>query len=241
MSTWREFLEEAVIRNNIAAAYAMPLVALRRGNANERLTLNQHLQNLFDSCEISINMRTGRLDNFVREGVYKTAFDLPPVAGIEEYLQRRGDMEAAIFGEKSRLIHPVAGYASNTALFAGAAGAYGKIRVVLKPEIRQRTTITRTDLMNMLAPRVAVPIAEIDAVVFGAIDSGVLLQASQFNDLLKVVRIHNASEYIEAQIHGGVTSGDILRLEPLHGIAVGEETKRWAQQQKIEIVTVRMS
>lgn len=92
---------------------------------------------------------------------------------------------------------------------------YGQVRIVLKPEVRKRTTITVGDSLELFEQR--------QAVGTPLLNPGKEVVDGKADDLAKIPP--DFSEFIEAQIHGGVRVSDIAEIKLPKPVSMDEEHK----------------
>ena len=124
-------------------------------------------------------------------------------------LRREQDKRAFSITEQSPDAHPISGWLAIDESTADVT-QYGNVHVVLKPVLRERTTLTVTDSLNM--PVLPVPIKQAEISMSAKEVSAELdnLYLSTLPIPQNLNRINIGYPYIETQIHGGlVPSRDI--------------------------------
>ena len=159
-------------------------------NAIDSTTLNfvAHVK----SAPITINFSPSKLMDLVRDGRYKTSFENPNTYDRADRDERK-IFENRVFGIPLNAAHrarPVygalhLGYNDLERMYEGGAPMFGSAFLVLKPEIKNRTTFTHNDSF-VVGPEQVLPASALDKVAIAYI-----------NDPEK-------SDFIEAQIYGGV-------------------------------------
>lgn len=145
------------------------------------------------------------LRDMLTSGRMKTQFETGMSAGYADK-DIRTDFEEMAFGLPQDLPaaqRPVYGYVAPRGLegdHGGKVDQFGDIRVVLRPDVRSRTTVSAGDSLDRRAELTPMPI---DAPDWHAAQPAAAkytdLGDQQFQDLT----------YVEAQIHGGVKTSDI--------------------------------
>ncbi|WNM68298.1 capsid maturation protease and ADP-ribosyltransferase [Mycobacterium phage Tierra] len=167
--------------------------------------------------DASLVVRTDRLAEVLAGGRFKSQHETGTGAGGQN-IEARADLEAAWFGEPGVEDEPPIYGAYEVAGVddGGAITGYGKQAVYLKPTVRERTTVTLGDSMDQ--QRYVFPGGS------GGPDDGLFaanavrylpgeLTGDRDADATQVVaairRYLGDGDYLEAQIHGGVTVSDI--------------------------------
>jgi hypothetical protein len=172
--------------------------------------------------KIAIRVTPASLDRILDSGRIYSAFEGARSRGLND-LEVRARHERIIFGldpAADAATRPVYGYLDP--LTAPAAGRnqegldeslyqYGRIRVVLRDSVRPRTTAMFGDSLDLRHAGLPAPIDDPDWRAYTPANPGGLLT----NLLSKLERDPESEDarmtygYIEAQVHGGVTLGDI--------------------------------
>lgn len=149
---------------------------------------------------LTIRISGTLLSKLAADGQFKTQHDTGFSAGSYSP-SMRDDHELNMFGvEKTR---PIYGYVQDQGgLTSHAQIYYGEVVVVLKPGVKDRTTLTWEDSLNISQPPAPIPYRDVTT----AIDSRIGAAISSEYGLRR-------PGYVEAQIHGGVTIDDISHFE----------------------------
>lgn len=169
-------------------------------------------QKYLDDSQISVQVPDeGVLEKILGDGRFKSQFESGYSLGIYDN-NARAVLEKRLFGYAEDAVpdtRPIYGYAhQGTGAFGpGGVDGYGNVRVILKDEVRDRTTVTMTD--SLMAG---------DEIGASTIDN---LHYSSFSPYEahspgKYVNRKGADapgySYIEAQVHGGVKAEDIQQV-----------------------------
>ena len=123
-------------------------------------------------------------------------------------LRREHDKEAFSITEQSPDAHPISGWLAIDESQADVT-QYGSVHIVLKPVLRERTTLTVTDSLNM--PVLPVPIKQAEISMSAKEVSSEL--NNLYNSTVSTTPISIGYPYIETQIHGGIVpSRDIASI-----------------------------
>ena len=170
----------------------------------------------FASRAVAIRVHPSRLDRMLRRGRLTSLHETGRSSGSSDR-DIRANYEGTVFGipgDAPWQDRPIYGYLTNSPEDEVGLSQYGEVKLILKDEVRARTTAMFGDsLDNTLAS--PVPVNDPDwrgweGTTGGAVDP-------RRESGLK--RRRDTKEYIEAQIHGGVAVGDIEEVlfpeEPL--------------------------
>lgn len=168
-------------------------------------TANKNIETFLEESEVSIRIPSRVLGDIVEDGKFKNQYEVGESGGQYNPKLRQA-CEAQAFdvgiGEEPSA-YPVYGYMSHPK--AGGADSYGAIEVILKPSIKDRTTFTVGDSLGALEYKEIgpTPVNKPGKLSWDAFCSDVFLNSFEM-------------EYVEAQIHGGVSLADISRVV-IHG------------------------
>lgn len=168
------------------------------------------LRGAIDAHPIAVNMKADGLAGFLREGKSKTVFDVGGDAAgkAAENVAAREAMESTLWGAAQ---HPTYGYVSAAAegslVDASLVQSYGRFRVVVNDSVKSRSTYTFGDSLDDV--RIPQPYSALDSA------AGAGHPALLRGDFSSVGpnKYQSYSAYIEAQIHGGISIGDVERIE----------------------------
>ncbi len=241
--SWRDFVNEAVIQSNIAAVYKRFERLGRLPAADERNAAREHLQRLAN-ISIAVHFDDPQdLLGVMQKGHFASLMELDRAE--TEYAFSRRQTETALFGDgnESRpdIIYGI--LADEKAVFDVSSATYGNVTVVLRPETKRRATVTRNDSLNALslfgfdavgAFTVGIPVIEMDWAFSPFTSCAAILASKTMPELARSI----GSRYIEAQIHGGVTTEEIERVEVREssGTIIGEELKQWLFRKNIPLI-----
>lgn len=180
-----------------------------------------------------VRMFPGGLNGMARDGRMKTVHDTRDKG--DEYQKQRGDYEREVVGldDNTPAEHmPVYGYVGD----AGTADVYGPVAVKLRPETRDRTTATVGDSLNGLSQPYAVDKLP------DLTDDQLLANIYGGTNVQNYLARGSIWDYLEAQVHGGVTLDDIESVhieldhdETLDGVA-SPETLATLRRHGIKVV-----
>lgn len=170
------------------------------------------LQQRVDSQSVAMRMSDDSLLAFGKEGHYKTqAEGGKPGQGVLFNPVYRGEQESKMF-ENSK--NPVYGYmaAPGTPSKNTNLNRYGKNRLFLSPDVKDRTTITVADSLGGWVRPSAVKHVSAESIPLEETRVGFSTKnpKQRMNTFLNEFQ---RDSYIEAQIHGGVKPTDVVRIE----------------------------
>lgn len=168
--------------------------------------------------KIAIRVTPANLGRILESGRMLSAFEAARSRGHND-LEARATLEAIIFGlgpDTDPTTRPVYGYLDPLTAptlvdtLEDALSQYGRVRVVLKDSVRSRTTAMFGDSLDLRHAGLPAPIDDPNWRAFTPANPGGLLT----NLLSKMERDPEsegarATYYIEAQVHGGVSTDDI--------------------------------
>lgn len=203
----------------------------RMTTAQVQADLTRRAREAFAGRQVATNLDMGSLREVLRDRRFKTQFETGRSGGVFQP-EERAFRESSWFGlpvDTPVEQRPIYGY-----LVTGGSGkklvdTYGDAQVILRPEVRSRTTAMVGDSMeNILAGRPA-PVDDPDWHAF-----------TPNPDMDAVSRLErnydgpafNRDAYIEAQVHGGVTVDDIA--EVVLSVRPDEETRRLLEEAGIK-------
>jgi DNA topoisomerase IB len=183
-----------------------------------RTSYENKVQPLLDKADVWTRTNVENLQQILSDGRFKTVSESKITApgkprALRTYISIREDYEEELFGipkKKNHEVRPVYGYVSDEIDGAGhdsfILSSFGNIRIKMKPHVKDKSTITISDSIDTNAghrpPRlVPHPINEFKVEATIPYSFSPTSEYSSINDL--------AYDYVEAQIHGGVTTEDI--------------------------------
>lgn len=233
--TWRTFTDPDVIADNITQVSAVLERFALWPSPDVQQAIEARLRILTDAAIVIHCTRPEGLLGITTQGRFISS--LQRGGGDPDYVMVRQRVESALFGERTG--HPEIVYGALTAPeYRSAASTYGGIRLTLRPELRARCTITRTDSLilcregryspewSLLA---AVPLETPSAILVPRKSVAELERATCLNDL------HAPTDYFEVQVHGGVAAQDIASVELRSGTILAREVTRWLNQNQIPL------
>jgi len=157
---------------------------------------------------IAIRMTDTALGSFVKDERMKSVFETGKNFANDpgrSYIQNRNNLEKNIWKVPEDATRPIYGY-MDTRFDNHNPGVdqYGNIRITLKDDVANRTTMTAGDSLNDYT----VPVQVTDA--REGLSDKALSNASQPNS---VAAGHVQVSYYEAQIHGGVSLSDVKSVD----------------------------
>ena len=173
--------------------------------------LSAVMKTLHEDRPVSIRMSNDTLDKVLDSGRIKSQFETGKSGGTMDHklravAERRGIGYPARVSAKKR---PIYGYIEVLDRYDGTPGAgfYGDLQVVLKPEVRKRSTYTIGDSLGQFGRGHQGATSFVDDGI-EAMDNfaEALDDLSQSDDVLEFV---NKVRYVEVQVQGGVSLDDI--------------------------------
>ena len=196
---------------------------------------------------IAIRVSSGDLElrKIVEDGGFKSLTEQPaPTIGFEiEYNEARYDLEKGLWGQPTNVNSPIYGYL-DTPLQPSIENEtvhYGDVKIVLKDNVAGRTTMTPGDSANHGLTPVLVTDARKGNLSLEQVDSAYRSRYFQrgvtsVSRPINSVRTIKDIDYFEAQIHGGVTLGDIKSVTLRKYSIVGESTIAILKEKGIEVI-----
>jgi hypothetical protein len=168
------------------------------------------------ATNINVQLSDSSFKMIVRDGRWKTVHEVRRRGvggGRGSYYTHRIDYERGVMGVPENVPleeHPVYGYFSDNAGGMNTPRHYGNIDVVLRPEVKGRTTITAGDTLD----EGLTPVPVLDALtrartpeqLYHSSGGGLMYNAQNATPLVR------GPNYWEAQIHGGVKLTDVLSI-----------------------------
>lgn len=167
------------------------------------------LKELWDGKPVAVRVTTDALENILRTGRFKTVHETYRSGGSNNPA-KRGELEEQLFGidpkTSPKETRPVYGYVAVNGIRwqkrDSALGQYGNVQVVLKDQVRERTTASNGNSMGHRGSVMPSPVN--DPQYWSWATRG--QQQGQYSvDPEELAQ----RSYAEAQIHGGVDVGDI--------------------------------
>lgn len=192
--------------------------------------ISESLNRLLSQSDMSIQAHQWNLYRVIEDGRFKTQFETGQSGGAVAPVTRAEAEEMGI-GIPSRIdpkLRPVYGFMNIGENAHKSVSGYGDITFVLRPEVRDRTTVTVGDsLMNFVQGRVAgAPLNDPNRATWdGYIDSLYeYATTGNVDNLLKRVR------YVETQIQGGVSLADVSHVIDREGFITATQRAQLAER-----------
>lgn len=152
---------------------------------------------------VKIDLSEDALESVLNDGRMKTMWEVNPENRAGNYVGVRDNYEKRIMGVPDGVPdaqRPIYGYQQAD----GGRTAYGDVTLELRDSVRGRTTITGGDSLNFETPVVRL------SDVAGATDERLALSSGM--NLAKDYDPLFRWQYVESQVHGGVTLSDISSI-----------------------------
>jgi hypothetical protein len=250
LRTWRDFVDEKVIRKNISAIEQRLKDYNRCPSDTDIAIIEERLRTILSVPLVIHCTKPATLEYIKRDGRLKSIFENTERASIigGEYEYSREEIRQLLFGktwkQKMGLNQPDIIYASLSPSWSNETYGYGNARIILNDSVRQRATVTRMDTMEfnwvmaeydpMVASAAAVPLLEPSFVLKPFATLETVQTWETIADLMDGPKI-----YFEVQVHGGVAVDDIDEVQeristnsPSDTI-ISEEVKEWLKSKKI--------
>ena len=210
---------------SVADGFAAQELGLTPKDVEDKITTE--LQEFVNENPVAVQIPISRLDSVLDNGL-QSMYESGTRGGRRgaEYQEIRADSEAALFGYNDEKTpteqRPVYGFVARpeTSLQWDSVGGYGNTTVILKDSIRDNTTVTVDDSLEMsytYGDIFPTPISNV------TIDSVTTARADIFIRERDIPFADRPFTYVEAQIHGGVEASDIERVilpkEPTRALA----------------------
>jgi hypothetical protein len=171
------------------------------------------VQDYVDSSDLVIRVPIDVIHDVIKKGV-KNQFETDRSEGDYNPDYRREveyDLMGIDFSATPRE-RPVYGYFDHPDVKDYGAVGYGRVRLILNEDVKNRTTVTVGDSFDEPYKTAAAPARKIHT---GALDDkrDALVEAIREGKKDSLGRVLQGSDYVEAQIHGGVTVRDVRRVE----------------------------
>lgn len=180
--------------------------------------LDKQANELMKNNPVSVMTEESVLQNILDEGKVKSIYDLPEGVKGRQYLEYRTAYENHAFGYDNNTpieIRPISGitYPSeiNDQLIDNFGTNYGSVQLVLKDDVKSRTTFTIGDSLDRWQeptpiggklPRTMDLLNKAEKASVFELNNNNFLQGRGFWD----------SSYVETQVHGGIKLADIDKI-----------------------------
>jgi hypothetical protein len=205
-----------------------------------------NIQKIIDDNDVLIRVSSEKIDLILQEGKLLNSGELlerksNPDFGSQEYQGRRNEYEEKAMGiplDTPSSERPIYAYAGNTSNFSDPhheeAESYGNVAFKLKPEVKERASVSSTDtFVSGLSSKAS----NFNA---GSLEDGdgnankYLNGAAQSKTIDEYVQ-KTGSSYLEYQIQGGVKTTDIAEIHFTLGNQPSESTVKWAKENGVKI------
>jgi hypothetical protein len=183
-------------------------------------SLDAQANNFIKRQPVSVFMPEESVDDFLDSETYLTVFNQDPSLKGEEYLDHRTIYEKVAFGYGSDLDpneRPVSGAVLLNGKKAGNDGyltnQYGSVQLVLKDDVKSRTTYTIGDSLDNFAKPTTLggKFPRLVNTVNGASSAYRYANNNEGKNIFDTKDWHSRN-YLEAQVHGGVKLSDISKV-----------------------------
>jgi hypothetical protein len=268
--TWRDFVDEEVIHKNIAdlentlAFWQQHSRYSARFFSEEELPIiESRLETIVNSSLVIHCTNPKTLLAVKEEGRFKSLFEMPRKLSEADplYIAKRERVKEVLFGRRQGSFGII--YAALYPQDSRSTFDYGKTRVILREEVRHRTTLTRLDSLNFFWEETVArehqekmiwsdpktwktaPIDIRSALVAGVpffypkailVPHKTEIAPENWTSLYDIV---GSEYYFEAQIHGGVSVEDIAevqersRTKNLSDTILDKEVLTWLESKQI--------
>lgn len=189
--------------------------------------LKNHWQQIIDEGELRIDVGRDTLSQILSDGRVKTQFETGTTSSGNMSPQWRADFERRLFGYPDNLDpakRPIYGYVGEAK--NGSQTIYGDTSIVLKEEVRDRTTMFIGDTLDMLdnglqrdmLPFRANNFDPVTALDWDLFDYSTSMSPKEAAAFTKRILLETdttrpfGTPYLETQVHGGVTIDDIAEV-----------------------------
>jgi hypothetical protein len=252
--TWRNFVDEKIIRKNIIATQQRLKDRGRYPSEEDIPIIEERLHEIMAGALVVHCTSSETLKAIKEQGIFKSVFEKTGDSSSvpSSYPYPREQIREILFGKTWRqrflklfVKQPDIVYAALFPDWSAKTYGYGNIRIVLKDSVRVRATVTRKDTMEFdWVPAGFLP-AEALAVAVPLLELSFLLMpfatASEAQNWTSVLDLTGQEDYIEVQIHGGVTVDDIAEVQekistqlPSDTI-ISEEVREWLRSKQIPL------
>jgi hypothetical protein len=203
-----------------AAFRSMPIEADMGSFDKSFDSLDEQANDFIKRQPVSVFMPEESVEDLLDSGKYLTVFDQGPSLKGEEYLDHRTIYEKVAFGYDSDFdpqSRPVSGAVLLDGIKAGNDGyltnQYGQVQLVLKDDVKSRTTYTIGDSLDNFAKPTTLGGKFPRSVTNVNVASSAFRYANN-NDGKNMfdTKAWHSRQYLEAQVHGGVKLSDISKV-----------------------------
>jgi hypothetical protein len=268
--TWRDFTDEEVIHRNIVDLQntltgwrKRPQYSARFFSEEDLPIIESRLESIVNASLVIHCTNPRTLLVVKEEGRFKSVFEMPRKLAEADpfYIAKRERVEEVLFGSRQGSLGII--YAALYPQDSRSTFDYGKIRVILREEVRERTTLTRLDSLNFfweetVAKEYQEKMVWSDPKTWktAPIDIRAALVAGVPFSYPKAILVPHKTEiapqnweslydivgseyYFEAQVHGGVSIEDIAevqersRTKNLSDTILDKEVLTWLESKQI--------
>jgi hypothetical protein len=199
--------------------YGFRSSAIPEGLADKEFSdLDKEANDFVKKNPVSVMVPEDAIYAILDEGRLKTIYDMPD-AKDEDYIDYRTIYEHVSFGYGSDLPidqRPVSGAvlpkAQNNDAFDRFGDNYGSVQIVLKDSVKDRTTYTLGDSLDRFQKPFSIgENVPRTADLWGTARSASGIRSKGNTNMFEEPRWHE-TDYVEAQVHGGVRLGDIAKV-----------------------------
>lgn len=173
--------------------------------------LARRAKEAFAGRKVEVRVPPEALEAILASGRFQTQHETGASGGGYYDPSWRAGVEEALFGTpRDAPERPVYGYLRIDAPGQGGVARYGSVRVVLKDQVRSRTTAMFGDSADEadMGRGSPAPVDEPDWRAFGPSGPATRVFGPLDRDLARISQTH----YLEAQVHGGVSVDDIAEV-----------------------------
>lgn len=202
-----EFSEGDLLAGSLEALYEAQFTDGIVSPDLARESAREALQQWVDSGTVAVRATPAAAVGILSEGRFKTQFETGTSNGLNSP-RVRSRFEQGAFGYSADLdptMRPIYGYVSpgDEGMYDGPY-QYGSVRFNLKPEVKNRATVTLGDSLKMNVdyahPTPATEVSHLSVSPF---------YASGLADGTLDMELFHESNYVEAQVHGGIGLADV--------------------------------
>jgi hypothetical protein len=161
--------------------------------------------------DVEVRLSGDALSEVLREGRFRNAYEVSERSGNTEYMSQRNNIERNFVGVPTNARvedRPIYGAIHNPS----QAARYGEVSIVLRPEVKERTTMGVGDSFNGVNP---VPIRDVLNGTATIDDYSRATSGYTWNDIRRgkeTIFQSTSDQYWEAQVHGGIGLQDIAQV-----------------------------
>ena len=177
-----------------------------------------------DETKLAVNIKSNDVESVLRDGRFKSLFEVGRSGGTPNKIHRsRVELHVLGFPQTTPpQDRPIYGYLSNDPAKQTGVSHYGDVAVVLKQDVKYRSSCTFRDSLDKADEVLAQPIMKVDRHFIGVKQySGATLTQAEADRLIESIEATGTSNqkyddgfptYTEAQIFGRVHTRDIEKI-----------------------------